>query len=165
MKPWRWMTSPWPRKTTLDLPLLPIETKSYINIIRKKFSCAYASNFLCIRKRILSIHKRSCACTWLLCWLFGKWHKKGSRADFRLWTAAFLGPWPLGSLAQSMHKSVVHARDLLFLHNNLFCSETAQHRRWAFLLHFDLYSRLWRIRWRIVTFWNTRSENTRSGSH
>ena len=28
------------------------------------------------------------------------------------WTAPFLGPWPLGSLAQSMHKSVVHAQEI-----------------------------------------------------
>ena len=26
--------------------------------------------------------------------------------------APFLGPWPLGSLAQSMHKSVVHAQEI-----------------------------------------------------
>ena len=30
----------------------------------------------------------------------------------RPWTAASLGPWPLGSLAQSMHKSVVHAQEI-----------------------------------------------------
>ena len=30
----------------------------------------------------------------------------------RPWTAPFLGAWPLGSLAQSMHKSVVHAQEI-----------------------------------------------------
>ena len=36
--------------------------------------------------------------------------QKGPAA--RPWTAAFLGPWPLGSLAQSIHKSVVHAQEI-----------------------------------------------------
>ncbi len=38
--------------------------------------------------------------------------QKGSWAGPRPWTAASLGPWPLGSLAQSMHKSVVHAQEI-----------------------------------------------------
>ena len=39
----------------------------------------------------------------------------------RPWTAAFLGPWPLCSLAQSMHKSVVHAQEIYCVYTRDFC--------------------------------------------
>ena len=43
--------------------------------------------------------------------------------------APFLGPWPLGSLAQSMHKSVVHPQAiyLLCIHKRFFCVYTINH--------------------------------------
>ena len=89
----------------------------------------------------------------------------------------WLGPWPLGSLAQCMHKSVVHAQEccactrilciylyihytriiiclapkqLLYTYNDLFCSNTAPEQRWTFLLTSVLHSRPRRIQWRIV---------------
>ena len=47
------------------------------------------------------------------------------QAGLRPWAALFLGPWPMGSLAQSTHKSVVHAQEccactrILCMHKNL----------------------------------------------
>ena len=38
--------------------------------------------------------------------------ERGSWAGPRTWAAPFLDPWPLGSLAHSMHKSVVHAQEI-----------------------------------------------------
>ena len=86
--------------------------------VLKKLYCVYTRSLLCIHKRI------SCVCTRdLLCMhntlvhalgqgTQGPGTQKGSWAGPRPWTAAFLGPWPLGSLAQSMHKSVVHAQEI-----------------------------------------------------
>ena len=39
-------------------------------------------------------------------------------------SAAFLGPWPLGSLAQSMHKRVVHAQEISCFDKGFFCMHT-----------------------------------------
>ena len=69
------------------------------------------------QKNLLCIHEISCACTTLLCILWaidprGPGTQKRRRAGPGPWTAPFLGPWPLGSLAQSMHKSVVHAEEI-----------------------------------------------------
>ena len=60
---------------------------------------------LCIHKRSLVHAQHSCACQ-------GPGTQKRRWAGPGPWTAPFLGPWPLGSLAQSMHKSVAHAQEI-----------------------------------------------------
>ena len=94
--------------------------------------CVYTKESLVYTQEI------SCACTTLLCMLWARdpmgqrpkeaavqglgpaqlplWvpagTQRGSWAGPGPWTAASLGLWPLGSLAQSMHKSVVHAQEI-----------------------------------------------------
>ena len=84
------------------------------------------SIFLCMHK-ILVHAQHSRACTTLLCMHWAREPRgqgpsqgpgtrpgtqKGSGPGPGTGPAAFLGPWPLGSLAQSMHKSVLHAQEI-----------------------------------------------------
>ena len=55
------------------------------------------------QKNLLCIHKRS---------LVHAQHSYARGPGPGTGPAPFLGPWPLGSLAQSMHKSVVHAQEI-----------------------------------------------------
>ena len=80
----------------------------------------------------------SCACTTLLCMLWARepWGQGPKRAPPgpRTGPSALFGPWPLGSLAQSMHKSAVHAqeiscvytRDSFVYTQEIFCEYTRE---------------------------------------
>ena len=73
--------------------------------------CVYTKESLVYTQEI------SCACTTLLCRALGQGTQgpgtqRGSWAGPRPWTAASLAPWPLGSLARSMHTTVVHAQEI-----------------------------------------------------
>ena len=71
--------------------------------IHKRISCVYARDLLCMHNTLVHALGHGTQ---------GPGTQQGSWAGPRLWTAAFLGPRPLGSLAQSMHKSVVHAQEI-----------------------------------------------------
>ena len=77
------------------------------------------SDLLCMHKRISCVYtrKRSCACTALSCMLSAR-RCRGQGAKKAVGLASgpgqpfLLGPWSLASLAQSMHKSAVHAQEI-----------------------------------------------------
>ena len=72
--------------------------------------CVYTKESLVYTQEI------SCACTTLLCMLWAR-EPRGQGPKRALGPVpgpgrAMFGPWPLGSLAQSTHKSVVHAQEI-----------------------------------------------------
>ena len=71
--------------------------------IHKRISCVYKRDLLCMHNTLVHAVGQGPQ---------GPGTQKRRWAGPGPWTAPFLGPWPLGSLAQSMHKSVVHAKEI-----------------------------------------------------
>ena len=101
--------------------------KKYDNVrihllrVHKRISCVYTRDLLCMHN--ILVH----ALRW---------------AGPRPWTAPLLGPWPLGSLAQSMHKSVVHAQDISCVYTRdsfVYTQLCETMRNYAELLYLLLY--------------------------
>ena len=66
--------------------------------VHKRVSCVYTGDLLCMHNTLVHALGQGTQ---------GPGIQKGSWAGPRPWTAAFLCPWPLGSLAQSKHKRAV----------------------------------------------------------
>ena len=83
--------------------------KKYDNVrihllrVHKRISCVYTRDLLCMHNTLVHALGQGPQ---------GPGTQKRRWAGPRPWTAPFLGPWPLWSLAQSMHKSVVHAQEI-----------------------------------------------------
>ena len=86
-------------------------------------------DYVTIKRYIVSTQEISCACATLLCMLLAREPRgqgpKKAAGPVPGPGRAFFGPWPLGSLAKSMHKSVEHAQEccactrILCMHKNL----------------------------------------------
>ena len=71
--------------------------------IHKRISCVYTRDLLCMHNTLVHALGQGPQ---------GPGTQKRRWAGPGPWTAPFLGSWPMGSLAQSMHKSVVHAQEI-----------------------------------------------------
>ena len=83
--------------------------------IHKRISCVYTRDLLCMHNTLVHALGQGTQ---------GPGTQKGSGPGPGTGPAAFLGPWSLGSLAQSMHKSVVHAQEISCIHRRFFCVYT-----------------------------------------
>ena len=95
----------WRQKVRIDLTMLRL--RKYTYCVYRKESLVYTQEILCMHNTLVHALGQEPQ---------RPGTQRGSWAGPRPWTAAFLGsrpgPWP-GSLAQCMHKSPVHAQDIL----------------------------------------------------
>ena len=90
-----------------------------ISCVYTKESLVYTRDLLCMHNSLVHVLGQGPQ---------GPGTQRGSGPGPGTGPAASSGPWPLGSLAQSMHKSVVQhsacTGDLLCIHKRYFCAYT-----------------------------------------